>query len=236
MPLSAMANSRVGPGTRGGVTVGTKGRDVPYFDGSKLTLDESFLRVKWHEAWSDSLGKLGHAFEAGNVQAPGVDLTKARLGGAVLVEANFTAAVLLGVDFAQARLCGANFERADLGESRFMKADAQECNFHGANLQSAWLLRADFHDSDFRFCDLRNADLRGADLSGADLRGADLRGALVAHTTFEGAKMAGAKLRGLIGAEQIRCEHVWMEEQVLLSGAGAIRKRFASGPVESVGS
>ena len=82
----------------------------------------------------------------------GVDLRRARLGGASLVGAQ-----LRGRDLRYAVLAKADLRRADLCDARLDEADLS-----GADLREA---------------DLRGASLLEADLSGADLRGADLGGA-----------------------------------------------------------
>lgn len=79
----------------------------------------------------------------------GVDLRRARLGGASLAGAQ-----LRGLDLRHAVLAKADLRRADLCDARLDEADLS-----GADLRDA---------------DLRGASLLEADLSGADLRGADL--------------------------------------------------------------
>lgn len=91
----------------------------------------------------------------------GVDLRKARLGGADLTEANLVECDLRGAFLARARLGRAKLDGADL---------------RGADLQAADLQGGSLVGADARGVSFEEVDLRDADLSDLDLReGADLR-------------------------------------------------------------
>jgi pentapeptide repeat protein len=94
------------------------------------------------------------AYEAGQRDFHGADLSRAYLTGAYLTGVN-----LIGADLRRANLIGADLRRADM---------------RGANLIGADLRRANLIGADLRRANMRGAYLIGAYLTGADLTGADL--------------------------------------------------------------
>ena len=81
---------------------------------------------------------------------------------------------LSGVDLRRARLGGAPMVGAQLGGRDLRHIVLAKADLRQADLRDALLDEADLSGADLRGADLRGASLLEADLSGADLRGADL--------------------------------------------------------------
>ena len=81
---------------------------------------------------------------------------------------------------------GANLQGAYLHRADLHGADLRYTNLQGANLQGA----------DLRYADLQDTNLQGANLQGADLRYANLRDADLQDTNLHGAYLHGANLSG----------------------------------------
>jgi len=111
------------------------------------------------ENWTLTSDELRAAYEFGEREFQGVDLSGAYLWRACLREGDFRGAKFEDADLSDADLSGANFEDADLSGA----------NFEDANLEN----------SDLRNTDLRGANLAGAYLVGAKLEGANLEGAIL---------------------------------------------------------
>jgi len=109
--------------------------------------------------WALSADELRAAYEFGEREFQGVDLSGAYLWRACLREADFRSA---------------KFEGADLSESDLSGADLRSADVRGANFG-----RANLENSDLRGADLSGANLSGANLVGAKLEGANLEGAIL---------------------------------------------------------
>jgi hypothetical protein len=112
--------------------------------------------------------------------------------------------------------------------------------FAGADLRSANLAGARFHDCIFTGADFRNANCRFAVISGSDLTGADFRGAELYGNNFHDAK--GANLYGAKGAPiqfQAGAEYVYIQGGQLTVAGERIPletlRNLPAGYLESVG-
>jgi hypothetical protein len=110
------------------------------------------------------------------VEAPGLHLPSAALGGV--------------------RLAWANLEGADFGGAFLARADLGWAELSNANLSEATLNDADLGAASFRGADLRRSNLQGSNLQGANLAGADLQGARLVQANLTHALLLGARLEG----------------------------------------
>lgn len=106
-------------------------------------------------------------------ELPGINLTGAKLSGAILKHSNLKAAeltdaILTGADLERTCLREANLERADLTNVDLFRADLQGANLEQAKLVNAGLRYAWFHNTNLSGAILRNADITGAHLRRAD--------------------------------------------------------------------
>jgi uncharacterized protein YjbI with pentapeptide repeats len=144
-------------------------------------------------------------------QLQGVDLSYAKMPGALLDQANLRGVNLRGAwlpraELQKARLQGAILEDATLQNALLQDAslekdesqntNLQKANLQGANLSDAHLQGANLSETNLQGAILRWADLRDTDLTKANLQGADLTGA-----KLEKAKLDQAKLEGTILSE-----------------------------------
>jgi uncharacterized protein YjbI with pentapeptide repeats len=120
-----------------------------------------------------------------------IDLSEAKLTGAVLRGANLQEA-----DLGQADLQGAYLSRADLQKADLVGANLQAAYLGRANLRSAGLWNANLKGAYLIEADLQGALLVGANLEGADLQGTNLEGADLREANFAGANLGGAHLEG----------------------------------------
>ncbi len=168
------------------------------------------------------------------LSAPGADLSKAVLEGAVLRESQLSAAklegaCLRGADLTDATLEGVRATGLDARgasltglraaeDSSFARARFDGCAAVGSNWQGAKLAGAAFYGAVLDDANLSEADLEGADLAGASLRNATLRrsklkGARVSHADLFQAILEGVDARAadfsqssLFGAETWKAE------------------------------
>jgi len=114
--------------------------------------------------WALSADELRAAYELGEREFQGADLSGAFLWRACVREADFRSAKFEGADLSDADLSGVNFEFADLS---------------GATFERANLGGADLRDSDLRGAKFGDAYLQGAKFKDAKLQGADFEGAIL---------------------------------------------------------
>jgi len=164
-----------------------RGADLrSHLEGADLSLARFDVSTRWPAA-GPSFGALGPGGRAAKLdasgadldgldlfqlQAPGIILTRARLGSAQISESD-----LQGADLAGAVLVNAKLARADL---------------RGTILDSARLEGTDLRQADLAGASLRAALLSGANLSGATLDGADLCGADLGKARVQGATWVDA--------------------------------------------
>jgi uncharacterized protein YjbI with pentapeptide repeats/transposase-like protein len=112
---------------------------------------------------------------------------------------------LHGSDLTWADLSGAQMwktlakgklEEAELQGAYLEKAQLQGARLNAAKLQGAYLKEAQLQGAELRYANLQGADLRGAMFQGADLSYANLQGADLRGAGLQGAKLEGVKLQG----------------------------------------
>lgn len=148
-------------------------------DGTIITLEDLYERLKEHDRWLSTGGSEGQQ----------IDLKGANLRGTYLLMANLREARMFEADLEGADLWKANLQEADLEGAILFEANLAE-----ANLRRAILFGADLEEADFRKADLQEADLEAANLRGADLRGANLRRAVLFRANLQQASLQGAVL------------------------------------------
>ncbi|MFI6249033.1 pentapeptide repeat-containing protein [Streptomyces sp. NPDC051016] len=112
----------------------------------------------------------------------GVNLSKARLGLAILIGAHLEGANLIKAHLEEADLNGANLDKAKLSYACLSGAklssaqmadadlgyvDLQDATMKNACLKGAWMVRASLRETDLEGADLEDAYLRKASLTGA---------------------------------------------------------------------
>ena len=132
-------------------------------------------------------------FSNGNFH--GVDLTNARLSGAIFDYAILTEASLEGSNLQYAELAGTSLQSAILDEAKLQGASLIDANLQGARLSSAELQGAYLLQARLEGADLSFAKMEGASLYNADLRGTRLDYARLQGASLEGAQLQGANLR-----------------------------------------
>jgi uncharacterized protein YjbI with pentapeptide repeats len=134
--------------------------------------------------------------------AKGVDLSRAKLGGAKLwgidlAGSKLDEAQLDGADLSNAVLTGASFSNAHLDKADLTGGvEAQGANFLNASLQGADLTGAQLQLADFSSAALQGAILNFARLEGAVLRDANLEAASLQQVRLLAVDMTGMKMTG----------------------------------------
>ncbi len=99
-----------------------------------------------------------------------------------------------------AKLAGANLQhaflmKADLEAAILAGSKLSSSHLHKANLQRAFLLDVDLQAANLPGANLQQADLRKANLTGTYLTGADLQEACLAHSKMHSTNLEGGNLR-----------------------------------------
>jgi Pentapeptide repeats (8 copies) len=153
----------------------------PNLKGDRLAPGALRRALQAHEEWFLRGGWLVGPTVPGKAIFCNLDLSGAKLAGAVLGWAD---------------LAGADLSDADLRGAILFEADLRGADLRLANLSEVELSRADLTDADLLYAVLDGADLTDADVTGANLRGAELRGADLHGTDLTGAKLSYAALAG----------------------------------------
>ena len=182
------------------------GRRVSLFSDTLALSDEDFVSLD-----EDKL-KLADL----TLSMRGRDFVEANLARADLRKVDFSGADLSRAILRSARLQGAVFARPSNQRIDGKTTYSEPANLQNADLDFAWLQRAEFRSADMRRVKLSNAELEGAvlesaklqgatiinsRLSGASLRFADLTGAQISNSDLSNANLSGAKLVGAVISE-----------------------------------
>lgn len=127
----------------------------------------------------------------------GANLRGANLRGSYLYRANLEGADLshanlIDADLRYAKLKGANLRRANLRNAEASYADFQLACLADTYCKNLLAWRAVFTGADLEDAFLLRADLRGSDLSNSSLKSTELYGSRLKDTTFTGADLQGA--------------------------------------------
>lgn len=103
----------------------------------------------------------------------GIDLSQAKLNGAILENLDLSDSSFTGAYLNDARLMGSHFKRSSFWGSRLNRAHLNRCNLESAHFKNAWMRSADLSESDLRgatfiFCHLEGANFFNANLGGTD--------------------------------------------------------------------
>ena len=103
----------------------------------------------------------------------GINLSGAKLNGAILENLDFSGSNFTGAQLNDARLNGSKFAGMGFWGTHFCRAKMRRCNLSGANFQRAWLESAELFDADLTGAEFLSCQLKGADFFRATLSGAD---------------------------------------------------------------
>jgi uncharacterized protein YjbI with pentapeptide repeats len=155
-----------------------------------------------------------------------VDLTGARMSGAILDETDFQGALL-----DNAWLQDASFRSADLRDASLSKGHLQLAFFQGARLQGAFLWSAQLQGATLSDAQLQGAYLADAQLQGAFIWRANFQGAFLVNAQLQGAELTYSDLQGAI------LDHAGLQAASLnstrLEGASLIRTSLQGIDLES---
>jgi uncharacterized protein YjbI with pentapeptide repeats len=148
----------------------------------------------------EALTAIGH-----RKSGPGqVDLTDAKIPGAVLDGADLSGANLKGADLRGARLEMAHLTNSDLSSANLNGADLKGASLSKARLTSAQLFNAKLGKANLSDATLSLADFRGADVSDANLSGAFILGAHLDGANLSGAFLSDAIISGQLVQTSLR--------------------------------
>jgi hypothetical protein len=130
-----------------------------------------------------------------------VRLGQAVLGGAKLAGANFSETDLSGAQVVNGDFRGADFTSADLSGAQVFVSDFSGAVFTSADLSKAMMGNVDFSQAELIDTNLERASLHRANMPwvhaiGANLRGAVLMGATLRWAHLDGANLEDASLDG----------------------------------------
>ena len=126
--------------------------------------------------------ELFDAYQAGERDFSGWDLSDTDLTSGLLSEANLSGANLTGATLVWAVLDDADLSHADLSEADLACAECHRANFHEANMARSRLGAAELNDAVFTHVDVTDAHMDHAVLDGANVWGTDLSKAAVPPT------------------------------------------------------
>jgi hypothetical protein len=184
-------------------------RLVIYDDDARM-LEDSLARAV---ASGADLARLDMA----DVHLDGVDLTNARLAGAVAQRAVFVRCNLTAVDFKGAAFEFARFEQCELGGAAFSSAAFRDSSFRQCDLWGASFRDSYFWKSSFVSCSLCDVDFTGADLYAARFRFSDL-------SAFGATEWQEA--RANLAADKIPWRSMEFLAEVLRRAAGRDRRKL----------
>ena len=132
------------------------------------------------------------AYQAGERNFTGINLSNANLD-----RANLSGANLSGANLSHANLQGANLTKTKLKRTNLSHSNLQQANFSEAEFDRTNLSWCNLNKQNFKQASLIKVDLQGADLSDSDLTQADLTEAKLDAANLTGAILTNAILNNV---------------------------------------
>lgn len=164
--------------------------------------EEFLYKIKLHNDWNDSGGKIGTFLKLDNGNFPGIKLSQKRLDSAMLYRVNFENAYLEEVDMFGCYLLAASLNGANLKSSNLSKATLDNSSLINANLVNVTACKASFCNANLCGADLTGADLRSTSFFEANLENAILKNANLEMVSFNKARLYKTNLKGALGLEK----------------------------------